>query len=139
MFKNLIFLFGMLPFVCFAQFAISGRALNQADTRPIPNASVFLGNAKPYAFFDNNGWLANNSSLIVTGALAGHRLAELLPVNYEAPHIKITNADTLLTGLANKMDAWSATNIREKIHLHLDRQWYGAGDTIWFKAYAVSG
>jgi len=27
----------------------------------------------------------------------------------------------------------------EKVHLHLDRPWYGLGDTIWFKAYVVSG
>ncbi|MDP9047016.1 MAG: hypothetical protein M3N14_02695, partial [Bacteroidota bacterium] len=27
----------------------------------------------------------------------------------------------------------------EKVHLHLDRPWYGLGDTIWFKAYTVVG
>ncbi len=27
----------------------------------------------------------------------------------------------------------------EKVHLHLDRPWYGLGDTIWFKAYTVAG
>jgi len=27
----------------------------------------------------------------------------------------------------------------EKTHLHLDRPWYGLGDTIWFKAYTVIG
>jgi len=27
----------------------------------------------------------------------------------------------------------------EKVHLHLDRPWYGLGDTIWFKAYTVIG
>src|ERR1700759_764769 len=27
----------------------------------------------------------------------------------------------------------------EKVHLHLDRQLYFPGDTIWFKAYVVAG
>src|SRR5690606_17287930 len=26
---------------------------------------------------------------------------------------------------------------REKVHLHLDKQSYAAGDTLWFKAYLV--
>jgi len=45
MFKTLIFLFVLLPLGCFAQFTISGRVLNQADTKPVANASVFLSNS----------------------------------------------------------------------------------------------
>jgi len=35
----------LLPLSCFAQFTISGRILNQADTKPVANASVFLSNS----------------------------------------------------------------------------------------------
>ncbi len=27
---------------------------------------------------------------------------------------------------------------REKVHLHLDKSFYSAGDTLWFKAYTVT-
>ncbi|MBK0379577.1 hypothetical protein, partial [Mucilaginibacter segetis] len=27
--------------------------------------------------------------------------------------------------------------VREKVHLHLDKPFYAAGDTLWFKAYVV--
>jgi len=35
----------ILPLSCLAQVNISGRILNQADTKPVANASVFLSNA----------------------------------------------------------------------------------------------
>jgi len=35
----------LLPLSCLAQVNISGRILNQADTKPVANASVFLSNA----------------------------------------------------------------------------------------------
>ncbi len=40
-----IFFTILLPLNCFAQVTISGRILNQADTKPVANASVFLSNA----------------------------------------------------------------------------------------------
>jgi hypothetical protein len=45
MFRIFIFLIFLLPVSCFAQYTISGRVLNQADTKPVANASVFLSNA----------------------------------------------------------------------------------------------
>ena len=43
--KKTISLLGiLLPFACFAQVVITGRVLNQADTKPVANASVFLNN-----------------------------------------------------------------------------------------------
>jgi hypothetical protein len=40
-----LFLIFLVPTVCCAQFTISGRVLNQADTKPVAYASVFLNNA----------------------------------------------------------------------------------------------
>jgi hypothetical protein len=43
--KKIFSLLGILmPFACFAQVVITGRVLNQADTKPLANVSVFLNN-----------------------------------------------------------------------------------------------
>ena len=42
---RLTIFFILIPFGVFAQFSITGRVLNQADTKPVANASVFLSNA----------------------------------------------------------------------------------------------
>jgi len=43
--KKTLSLLGMLlPLACFAQVVITGRVLNQADTKPLANVSVFLNN-----------------------------------------------------------------------------------------------
>ena len=44
-YKFLVFLAMVIPVNCFAQFTISGRVLNQADSKPVANASVFINNA----------------------------------------------------------------------------------------------
>jgi hypothetical protein len=43
--KFLVFFIVLLPLECFAQFNISGRILNQADSKPMANSNVFLSNA----------------------------------------------------------------------------------------------
>ena len=43
---------------------------------------------------------------------------------------------TFLTHTANQLKNQPAT---EKVYLHLDKQDYGFGDTIWYKAYTVIG
>jgi len=45
MIKRLLFLCLLLPCLTFGQVKITGRVINQRDTHPIPNASVFLSNA----------------------------------------------------------------------------------------------
>jgi hypothetical protein len=50
----------LLPLACSAQFTISGRILNQADTRPLPYASVFLSNATIGAKTPDNGTFTLN-------------------------------------------------------------------------------
>lgn len=52
--KIFILLF-LLPFSCFAQLTISGKIINQADTKPVANASVFLSNASVGSKTDNDG------------------------------------------------------------------------------------
>jgi len=43
--------------------------------------------------------------------------------------------DQILTNLQKLV----AANPFEKVYLHLDKPYYGAGDTIWFKGYTVTG
>ncbi|MDB5142974.1 MAG: hypothetical protein JWQ66_1687 [Mucilaginibacter sp.] len=45
----------------------------------------------------------------------------------------------ILSARIEALQRYAATHPTEKVHLHLDRPWYGLSDTIWFKAYTVSG
>lgn len=50
----------------------------------VPNYPVsILAFEEPYAFFDNNGIIANPHSIIFEGEWGNSRIAELLPVDYE--------------------------------------------------------
>lgn len=39
----------------------------------------------------------------------------------------------------SRLEAWEAANRLERIHIHTDKPYYLAGDTIWFKVYTVIG
>jgi len=43
--------------------------------------------------------------------------------------------DKLITSLQK----WVETNPQEKVYLHTDKPYYAVGDTIWLKAYVISG
>lgn len=49
-----------------------------------------------------------------------------------------TNAQDIQT-LLGKINAYHDSRPIEKMHLHIDKQHYTAGETIWFKAYSVIG
>nr|WP_067053140.1 TonB-dependent receptor plug domain-containing protein [Mucilaginibacter sp. L294] len=49
------------------------------------------------------------------------------------------NADDIITRLQRQLDKWSDSHPIEKVHLHLDKPYYTAGDDIWFKAYVITG
>lgn len=44
--KSLLFLLLLIPIVSLAQVKITGKVINMTDTKPVPNASVFLNNAQ---------------------------------------------------------------------------------------------
>jgi hypothetical protein len=44
--KYLFLLLLLLPSICLAQLKITGKVINMTDTKPVPNASVFLNNAQ---------------------------------------------------------------------------------------------
>ncbi|MGJ1266242.1 TonB-dependent receptor plug domain-containing protein [Sphingobacterium spiritivorum] len=45
----------------------------------------------------------------------------------------------VIDNVTQKLDTYLSNNIQEKIYLHLDKQHYSAGETIWFKAYTTVG
>lgn len=51
----------------------------------------------------------------------------------------LAQTDSVVKRNINALESYSAANPTEKVHLHLDRQLYFPGDTIWFKAYVVLG
>jgi TonB-dependent SusC/RagA subfamily outer membrane receptor len=46
--------------------------------------------------------------------------------------------DDDLTTLIKKMDAFNLAHPQEKVHLHLDKPAYRAGEDIWFRAYVIN-
>lgn len=50
----------------------------------------------------------------------------------------ISNADDPLGALADNLQKFNTEYPQEKIHIHTDRPYYSAGDSIWFKAYIVN-
>jgi len=53
--KAVIFFFIFFPLISFAQVKISGRVLDQADTKPVADASVFLSNSSVGTKAANDG------------------------------------------------------------------------------------
>nr|WP_067053143.1 TonB-dependent receptor plug domain-containing protein [Mucilaginibacter sp. L294] len=47
--------------------------------------------------------------------------------------------DDILAKLSAQLDKWSDSHPIEKVHVHLDKPYYTAGDDIWFKAYVITG
>ncbi len=44
-----------------------------------------------------------------------------------------------LDTVVSRLEAWGVANRPERIHIHTDKPYYLAGDTIWFKVYTVIG
>lgn len=63
--------------------------ISYQDSRLVHRTIVTIKDA--YALFDNNGILLNPGSYTLEGYWAGHRLADLLPVDYEPP-VKVQSA-----------------------------------------------
>ncbi|MGV8878670.1 MAG: hypothetical protein ACOH2A_06530 [Sphingobacteriaceae bacterium] len=47
--------------------------------------------------------------------------------------------DDPIDRLINGLQRWAEIFPQEKVYLHMDKPYYAAGDTIWFKAYVVIG
>jgi hypothetical protein len=80
MLRAFIFLIVLFPTCCFAQVTISGRVLNQSDTKPVANASVFLSNASV------GNKTANDGSFILHNVKPGKYELVVSIIGFEAYH-----------------------------------------------------
>jgi len=48
-------------------------------------------------------------------------------------------SDSVINRNIRALESYTDAKPIEKVHLHLDRQLYFPGDTVWFKAYVVLG
>ena len=61
MLKTFLLVILLAPAVCFAQISVSGRVLNNADHKPVANASVFISNGTIGDKTNNDGtFILNN-------------------------------------------------------------------------------
>jgi CarboxypepD_reg-like domain len=94
----------------------------------------------PHALFYKNGAAADPYSLLFNGVWGRNRIADLLPVDYEAIQDGKTNNDsTAVEKAIARLKNFSDQHIAEKGYLHFDKPYYAAGDTIYFKAYLTLG
>lgn len=93
---------------------------------------------EPEVFFYSNGVVSNPYSLMYYGVWGRNRVAELLPINYETSASAVQLNDNLQNIVA-KVDTFQANHPLEKAYLQLDKPYYAAGDTIYFKAYVTLG
>ncbi|HEY2581890.1 MAG TPA: carboxypeptidase-like regulatory domain-containing protein, partial [Mucilaginibacter sp.] len=89
--KILVCLFFFLPFSCLAQFTISGRVLNQANTKALANASVFLSGG---TIGDKT---SANGSFVLQGVKPGKYELVISIIGFESYHQTIIlNDDSII-------------------------------------------
>jgi hypothetical protein len=49
------------------------------------------------------------------------------------------NNDDVIIKINQQLEKWTESHPVEKVHLHMDKPYYAAGDNIWFKAYVTIG
>lgn len=112
-------------------------ALNHIND-PINTETTLISFNTPNALVDNNGGLADPNSLSFSGAWGHYRVAELLPVDYEAPQsLPTAPAPAFAENAIAKLKTFTDQHINEKTYLHFDKPYYAAGDTVYFKAYVT--
>jgi len=110
--------------------------LNANINAPGPETTIVKFKVTP-ALFDGNGGLIDTKDLEFTGAWAGKRIAEVLPLDYEPEDAKVDY--TVSKNLTEKLKGFSDKHVTEKAYLHFDKPYYAASDTIYFKAYVTTG
>lgn len=51
---------------------------------------------------------------------------------------QVANAQDPTAKIVDALHKYSSERPQEKVHLHFDKPYYAAGDTLWFKAYTVT-
>ena len=111
-------------------FEASGLSLQSNIHFPTNGQLSALQPLADSVLVDKNGALTPSKSFYMSGYWAWQKIAELLPLGYHVAAAPLP---------VTKTDNPGPADITEKAYLHLDRKYYSAGDTIWFKAYVVDG
>jgi hypothetical protein len=116
--------------------------LNYLINRPNNTEFSYIEFSEPFVLIDNNGGVVNPNSIVLRGAWVNTRVADLLPLNYDAPQTntdELPSTDTIMQPRLTKLTDFAALHPVEKVYLHIDKTFYMPGDTLWFSAYVVNG
>ncbi|MBS1532620.1 MAG: carboxypeptidase-like regulatory domain-containing protein [Bacteroidetes bacterium] len=96
-----------------------------------------------------------NGGLFTKGYMDNAKVAGLLPWDYQDKQslpingveadneiplsLEANSGEQAVKSLLDKLKAFLTAHPVEKVHLQLDRPWYAAGDTVYFKAYVTTG
>ncbi|HEY8782974.1 MAG TPA: carboxypeptidase regulatory-like domain-containing protein [Mucilaginibacter sp.] len=125
MLKILYFFLILLPLGCFAQITITGRILNQADTKPVANASVFLSNATI------GSKTANDGTFTLHNVKPGKYDIVVSIIGFETYDqiITVGNSNITLPDIAIFPKTIALKEVTVKYHVDPDRENY----LNWFK------
>lgn len=112
--------------------------MEKLDSPDNTDNSLIIFNA-PFALLDDNGNLIDPASVTYRGIWGRGRMAAFLPLDYEPSVARMSSSDSTLTTLVKQFDSYSSASKDEKVYLHLNKPAYNTTDTIWYKAYVVSG
>jgi len=120
-----IFFIVLLPLGCLAQFTISGRVLNQADTKPVANVDVFLNNA---TIGDQT---TDHGTFILYNVKPGKYELIISIVGFETYNQSVTvdNSNTILPDITIFPKIIALKEVRVKFHADPNREKY----YNWFK------
>jgi len=115
---------------------------------PANSEATVVSFSTPYLFFDQNGWVTNPNDVSLLGAWENHRVAGMLPADYEPAQDKSQQAQNFapdttgmgkqLLSLKNASDTLNDKYAAEKLYIQYDKPYYALNDTIWFKAYLLN-
>ena len=110
----------------------------------IPYVDIAYGNRRSQILFQTDSFLIDHSrivspvnKIVFTGHMGGQRVGDMFPLDYSPPNQSylppknLTPGNTVFDHFRNQLDVYP----QEKIYLHLDRDYFVAGEQIWFKAY----
>lgn len=118
-----VILFALLaPCGVFAQYTISGRVINQADTRPIADCSVFLSNAT------NGAKTTNDGKFMLSGVKPGKYTLVVSFVGYDtySQPVAVVDGDIILPDITlfPKTITLSAVTIKPDLNRGRNFDWF---------------
>lgn len=100
--------------------------------------SSILNFKKPIKIY-RTGYFEDGYSVAWEGKMGEERVADLLPFDFQPDLFGLSSIEAVSVN-ETKLTDTTANSERplEKVYLHLDRERYWSGETIWFKAYLTN-